>query len=173
MSRQIKRWMGDQLARRLEGAKDVIFLDITGVSAGQVASLRNRLRQDRIRMQVVKNAVATMAFQTIERTEVEKLLSGPCTIVYGGDDAVVMVKAIEEWAKKNKPILLKGGCVAGLIMTHADVKRLATIPSRQELVTRVVCGVAGPLKGLMVVLNGNLQKLVVALKAISEKGEKK
>jgi large subunit ribosomal protein L10 len=169
MSRILKRTMADELTVKFSGMKECILVDLTGISAGDASGLRARLRADRIHMNVLNNSVASLAFEELKLSDVKKLLSGPSTVIYGGDDIVIMAKALQEWIKKNKPILIKGGYMTGLVLGPDDVKKLALVPSKKELQAQVVGMIASPLRGLVTVLNANLVKLVMTVKAVGEK----
>ena len=165
----------ESLASRLAGVKDCLLIDYAGLDGIQTFALRGRLRESRCRMQVVKNAVAKVAFDRIGLGVLGGQLKGGSALLYGEGDAVLSIsKVVTEWNKDKarKPVTVKGGLMAGAQIAAGDVTRLAAIPSRQELLAKVAGGVRAPLSRLVGALADVQRKLVYAVKAVADQRAK-
>jgi large subunit ribosomal protein L10 len=138
-------------------------------SAFALDGLRSRLRKANGRYLVVKNSLAKKA---LEKHKIEKLpdgLSGTCGIVFSNGDPVASSKILMEFAKANEGFAVSSAYVSGAYMAPEQVKVLATLPSREVLLARVVGGIQAPISSFVNVLSGTLRKVVLVLDAVAKK----
>lgn len=157
----------DELTEKIKNCSSLVLADYRGLTVEQDTELRNSLREAGVEYKVIKNTITRFAVRNSDLEELEPYLKGPTAIAIS-DDPVAPAKVLAEYANKFKILELKVGVVEGKVIGVDGLKALAALPSRDELVARVVGGLNAPITGLVNVLNGNLRGLVVALNAIAE-----
>jgi large subunit ribosomal protein L10 len=171
MPSQINTLVRDELTAAFRGMDHAVLVDYTGMSAQQSDELRAMIGEQGAKMLIVKNSLARLALEDLHLEDVAKLITGPIALVHGGDDPVVLAKAVMDWSKKEKVLKVRGGMVSGQALTAADMGDLAALPGIDVLRAQVVSAIASPLSGLVGALQGVLRNVVGVLKAIAEKDE--
>jgi large subunit ribosomal protein L10 len=166
----VKEWMVNEYAERFRGISNAILVDYTGMSAGQADDLRAQLDERGAQMFIIKNALAVLALRRLDLPDVAELVDGPTALVHGADDPVLMAKALLEWGKKEKLLVVRGGMVEGQAIGPEGVRELADLPPLEVLQAQFVGAVAAPLSGFVGVLQGVVRSFVGVLNAIAEKG---
>jgi len=157
------------LAERLRRSTTVYVTDFTGLDVAQLTQLRRRLRAAGVEYVVVKNTLARRALADARVPGLEPHLAGPTGLVLGGADPVVAAKVLGDFAKEFEKPAIKAGLVDGAAVTSDQVKRLATLPSRTELLAQLGRALQAPMAGFVGALNGVLMNFVGALEALRTK----
>lgn len=160
-----------ELAEKLQRSTVAIFTDYRGLDVQTMTELRKQLRQGGIEYRVVKNTLMRLAAQRANVAGVDVMLTGPTAIAFNPADPVAPAKILSEFAKKNEALQIKGGVLNGKVLDAEGVRKLAELPSREELLAQLLMRMQGPLYGLAYVLQGTLQKLVLALDAVRRQKE--
>ncbi len=156
----------DRMTDRLNRAEIAIVTDYRGLTVSQITELRRKFREQGIEYHVVKNTLATFAADNAGKHRLSEFLKGPTAIAFGYDDVIQPAKVLVDFQKAvDSTLNIKGGLLAGNVLTSADVVALAKLPSREELIGKVVGLMQSPIYGLVTVLNGNLRGLVGVLQA--------
>ena len=155
-----------ELKEIMAGAKSLFLADYTGIDVAAVAELRNKLRESQVHYRVIKNRLAIRAAEEAGLGGLKEHLTGPTAIAYSTEDPIVPAKILQDFADDGGKMIIKTGYMDGNILGTDEVKALAKLPSREELLGKVVAGVQSPLYGLHSVLNGLLRGLVGVLSAI-------
>ncbi|HHU61140.1 MAG: 50S ribosomal protein L10 [Bacillota bacterium] len=171
MARAGKEAMVKEIEERLSKATTAVLADYRGLDAGAITALRKELREAGIEFKVLKNTLAILAAENMEMQDLIPYLSGPTAFAFGYDDPVAPAKIINEFAKKNKALEIKGGILEGNVVDLQEVKNLADLPSREVLLSMVVRGMQAPMAGMVNVLQGNVRNLVYALEAVRKQKE--
>ncbi len=166
MNRGQKASVVTGLAERLSRAGTVYVTDFTGLKVKNMTELRRRLRRAGGEYVVVKNTLALRALQAASKGGLEDVFRGPTGLVFVHEDPVAAAKVLAEFQKEFERPALKAGLVEGRRVSPEDVKRLAHLPSRPELLGQMAGALQAPLAGLVGVLNGLLYQLVGALEAL-------
>ena len=160
-----------EIAAQLAKAQAVIVAENRGLSVEAVTSLRAKARKSGLYLRVLKN---TLARRAIKGTPFEKLtdqMAGP--LMYGiAQDPVAGAKVLSEFAKDNERFVIKGGAMPNVLMSTKDVKALATMPSREELLARLVGTMQAPIVKLVRTMNevpGRFVRTLAAVLAAKEK----
>jgi large subunit ribosomal protein L10 len=157
-----------QLKDRISGAGNLFLTNYAGLTVEQITRLRDALRKDGSSYAVAKNTLFAIAAGDELAKQLERFLNGPTAIVFAGNDPVAPAKALKKFSDDVKPIEVKAAYIEGRVVDATQVQALAALPSRDELLAKMVGTIAGPLRGLVTVLSGNQSGLVRALNAIRE-----
>ena len=169
--RAVKEQIVQDLTSRLNVAGTVYLADLSGLNVEAVTDLRSRLRAESAECQVIKNTLTRFAIKNAGLPDLGKHLEGPTALVIS-DDPVAPAKILTDFGKthENRP-RIKGGLLSGVIIDASQVEALSKLPSREELLARVVGGIAAPISGLVFSLSGILGKMVRVLAAVAQKKE--
>ena len=165
LSLEQKQAVVAEIATQLAKAQAVIVAENRGLSVEAVTSLRAKARKSGLYLRVLKN---TLARRAVKGTPFEGLagqLFGP--LVYGiAQDPVSGAKVLADFAKENELFVIKGGAMPNAMMSTADIKALATMPSRDELLAKLAGTLQAPIAKLVRTLNEVPGKFVRALAAV-------
>lgn len=158
------------LAQSLKNAQSGVLVDYKGINVADDTKLRQNLRAAGVEYKVVKNTLLTFAVKEIGFDTLAGVLSGTTALAYSDTDLVAPAKILCEYAKKsNGKFTVKAGFVEGKVISDKEVTALAELPSKEQLIARMLAGFNSPITGFANVLNGNLRGLAVVLNAIAEK----
>ena len=161
---QIVADLRDKITRAQAG----VLVDYKGITVEQDTKLRAELRKAGVEYTVIKNTLTHLAVKDTELEKISEVLFGTTALAVSFDDAVAPAKVINQYASKNDKFKIKCGFVDGKVMSVAEVKALAELPSKEVLIAKMLGGFNAPITGFVNVLNGNMRSLVVALNAIAE-----
>jgi len=154
------------LAEKLSRSQIVIATDYRGLSAGEIAELRWKLREAGVEYRVVKNTLASFAAAKVGKPNLSELLRGPTALAFGYEDPVWSAKAVIEWQRsRESPLAIKGGLLGERLLTTGEVQSLASLPPREELLAKVTGAMQAPIYRLLSTLSGNLRALVWILQS--------
>ncbi|MBI5699834.1 50S ribosomal protein L10 [Candidatus Saganbacteria bacterium] len=146
----------------------VILTDYQGMTVKQITELRRKLDAHQAEYRVLKNTLTIRALPE-DKAPLKEHLTGTTAVLFGFGDVVMPAKALVNFiAEAEKPKII-GGMMDGQFLPEAQIKSLAKLPSREELLAKVVGGMQAPIRGLVNVMQGNLRKLVYALNAVKDK----
>jgi large subunit ribosomal protein L10 len=159
----------NELTQKMAGSKAIYLADFTGLDVASVTALRSQLRKAAVEYEVVKNRLAKRAAQDAGIAGLDQFFVGPTAIAFAGEDPVEPAKILQKFIDAGGKITIKSGLVDGQVISADQFKALATLPSREQLLAKVVGAVQGPLYGLSSVLSGLLRNLVGVVAAIEKK----
>lgn len=165
ISKEKKEKLVAEYADRLARSEAVIFADYRGLSVKNMEKLRRQLWDSESVFQVIKNTLLRRALQDAGLSVPEEALIGPTAVGYCFEDVATVVKTLADFAKDTGILTFKGGVLGTKFIAAEDVEALAHLPSREELLARVVGGVQAPIRGLVNVLAGTIRGLVNVLQA--------
>ena len=169
MKRTKKEQLVDELRAKIGGASTVYYTDFTGLNVKGMTELRRRLRRANVEYVVIKNSLALRAVS--EAGLVTQKLRGPTGVVMARD-AVTAAKVLSDFAKEHdqRPTV-KGGLMDGVALNPAQVKKLASLPSREQMLADLGAGLQSPLAAFVGALNGLLYMFAGALDALKTQRE--
>jgi large subunit ribosomal protein L10 len=169
MKRTEKEQLVTELKEKIGGAQALYYTDFTGLNVKRMTELRRRLRKANVEYVVIKNTLALRAVN--ESGLVGAKLKGPTGLVMA-KDAVGAAKVLSDFAKENdaKPTV-KGGMLDGASIDAAQVKRLAAMPSREQMLAELGAGLQSPLGAFLGAMNGLLMTFAGALDALKTQRE--
>jgi large subunit ribosomal protein L10 len=169
MKRTEKEQLVTELKEKIAGAQALYYTDFTGLNVKRMTELRRRLRKAKVEYVVIKNTLALRAVN--ESGLVGERLKGPTGLVMA-KDAVGAAKVLSDFAKENdqRPTV-KGGMLDGTAIDAAQVKRLAAMPSREQMLAELGAGLQSPLSAFLGAMNGLLMTFAGALEALKTQRE--
>jgi len=168
LARKEKEQKVQELAKKMGSAQSLIFTDYRGLNVAQINKLRDKLREEGIEYQVVKNTLALLASRQAEIENLEEILTGPTAVAFGQEDPVAPAKVLSDFSKDNKALEIKGGILSGNLISPERVGQLAKIPPREELLAKAFGSMKAPISGFAFVLAGIPRKFLYCLNAIKE-----
>jgi large subunit ribosomal protein L10 len=160
-----------QVSAQLAKAQALIVAEYRGLGVGAMTGLRAKARGAGVHVRVLKNTLARRAVRGTQFEKLSEQLSGP--LVYGfAQDPVAGAKVLADFAKDNERFVIKGGAMLNALMTAKDVKVLATMPGRQELLAKLVGTMQAPIVKFARTLNEVPGKFVRTLAAVRDAKEK-
>lgn len=165
ISKQKKHELVADYADNLARSEAVIFTDFRGLSVKAQGALRRQLWESESAFQVVKNSLLRRALEDAGMSVPEVALTGPTAVGYCFSDAAGVVKILSDFSKDTGTLTFKGGLLGSRFVDAYDVERLASLPSREVLLSRVMGSMQSPLSGLVNVLAGPLRGLATVLQA--------
>ena len=158
----------NELKDKISRQKSIVLIGITGLKVKDMSELRNQLRDNGAELKVVKKTLAEIALKDNKIDFDKKQFKTEVGFVFGFEDEILPAKAIYKFSKTNENLQILGGFIEGLYKEGNDVVVLAQLPSRQELLAKMVGSMSSPISGFANVLQGNIKGLVLALNAISK-----
>ena len=156
----------DKFAR----AKAIYFSGYRGINVKKMVALRKKLHQSGVDYAIVKKTLFQIAAKNNNFPEIpEEIMQGPVAAAFSYADVILPAKVLHEFNKEAEQIEILGGLVDGKYINKAQAKELATLPSRTELLARLVGTLKSPISGFHGALSGILRKFVFALAAVRDK----
>ena len=160
----------DELKKDLAEATNMIVAQFQGMTVAQDTELRQKIRATNSSYRVVKNTLARKAAEGTPTQNVANKFEGPTAIAYNASDPVNLVKALTAYAKTNPLFVFKAGMVEGRVVSISDFAAIAALPSKEELIAKVLFLINSPAQRVAVALNGVARNLAVVLgQAVEQK----
>ena len=171
LSLEQKQAMVSEVAAKLAGAQAVIVAEYRGLNVERATQLRARARKSGLYLRVLKNTLARRAVQGTPFEKLTEQMSGP--LMYGiAADPVAGAKVLSEFARENEFFVIRAGAMPNAVMSAADIKALALLPSRDELLAKLMGTMQAPVAKLARTMNEVPGKFVRTLAALKEQREK-
>ena len=169
LTKEQKREQSEQLRSALGDAAALFVLQNHGLNVNEVNQLRSKVRQTSASYKVVKNSVVRLAVEGTELETLDSHLTGPNALAFTDGDGVALAKVLREFAKDHPELTFKRGYLEGQFLDAEEATAVADLPSRDELVSRLLYLLQSPIRRLAVALNGPIQKFTTAVSQIAEK----
>lgn len=165
---EAKKVVVQEITEKIKAAKSVVLVDYNKLSVAEVSALRNKCKQANCEYKVYKNTLVRKALNDLGYKDFDADLNGPTAVTFGADEtaaAKVMVAAAKDYDGK---ITVKSAFVDNAYVDKAGVKALASMPSREELVAKMLGSMQAPLSNFVGVLNNLVAGVVRVLHAVAE-----
>ena len=150
---ELKQPIVQAIADDVKGAASVVLVDYRGLTVAQDTALRKQLREAGIMYKVCKNTMMKRAFEGTEFAALDEHLEGPSALAISKDDATAPARILAKFAKDAKALEMKAGVVEGEAYDANGLQALASIPSREELLSKLLGSLQSPITNLARVLN--------------------
>lgn len=161
--------MLEKVKGSIEASKGVFVVDYRGLTVKEAQELRRSLREAGAHMKVYKNNIVRIALNEAEMPNIDDMLKGTCAYVFYEKDPVEAAKVLKQEADKLKKMQILGGIADGKAITAEEALAYAELPSRDELLAKLVYVIGSPLSGIAQVCAGPARGLVTALQAVADK----
>lgn len=158
----------DALRDVLAGAQGLFVMDFTGLSVGEVTELRRKVAEVEAGYIVVKNTLAKIAVSGSPNEAVGGLMVGPTAVAYTTRDVVPLAKTLADFAKGHDKLKFRGGLVEGQLLSSTQAQQVATMPSKAELVAKLLFILQSPMRRLVTALNWPVRSLAVTVQQIAD-----
>jgi len=156
-------------SQELKEAKAVVFADLSALKVADSTDLRRKSKEADVAVVASKKTLLRRALQETKGFSVdEAALKGSVSLLLAHGDEIAPAKVLEAFRKTHDNVVVLGGLLEAKWLGSEEIKALAQLPSKQELIGRVVGSIGAPLSGLVGVLQGNLRQFVYALNAIKD-----
>lgn len=149
---ELKAPIVDEIKGYVSDAKSVVLVDYRGLTVEQDTRLRKSLREAGVVYKVYKNTMLHLAFDGTDYAQLDKDLEGPTAIAFGIDDETAPARILQNFAKEAEVLQIKSAVVDGEYYDAAGVKVLATIPSKDELISKLLGSLQSPITNFARVL---------------------
>lgn len=148
------------ISEQLKNSVSTVLVDYRGLTVSEVTELRKQLRDAGIEFKVYKNTMVRRAAEAQGLTELNEFLVGPSAIAFSNEDVIAPAKLIHEFSKQHEALEIKAGVIEGSFVPAEDVKSIASLPSRDGLLSM-----------LLSVLQAPVRNFAYAVKAVGEEKE--
>src|SRR2546425_12740787 len=161
----------DALKKELEDAKNLFVAQFQGMTVAQDTELRQKIRETKSKIRVVKNTLGKKAADGTPVDQVAKAFDVSTSIAYKAKYPVSLAKALTAYAKTNPLFVFKAGMVEGRVINLADIANIASMPSKEELIAKLLFLINAPAQRLAIAVNGVARNLAVVMKQAVEQNK--
>jgi large subunit ribosomal protein L10 len=163
LTKEQKRQQSDDLRAALADVSTVFLMENTGLKVNEINELRSQVRRTDATYKVVKNSVVKLAVEGTEMEGLTPFLAGPKALAFTGGDSVALAKVLRDFAKTHPALTFQEAYLDGQLLAAEDAKKIADLPSKEELLTKLVFLLQSPIRRLVVALSSPAQKLASVL----------
>lgn len=172
MNRTEKAEAIEALNKDMAQSGNAILFGFAGLKVPEVTELRRQVRGTKSRYLVVKNTLALRAARGTALDGLANHFAGPTAVAYNAESPVALAKVLTAFAKTNPNLVFKGAIVEGIVVEASQIRMIAELPTREELVGKLLFLIQSPLRRLVTVLNGPVRGLATVVQQIAEQREK-
>jgi len=169
VSRQEKETSLASLTEDLKTARGVVFTEYRGMTVKQLEQVRKGLRKENVKYQVVKVSLLKKALAALGISSDTLSYSGPVAMAVSQEEETAPARILKGMSKENPFLILDGGLFNNALVGADVVSKLASLPTKQQLLGQLLSVLQGPARGLVTVLSGNTRNLLNVLSAIKDK----
>jgi large subunit ribosomal protein L10 len=170
MATQKKINQVETYTKKFQDAKSIFLADFKGIDVAAVTELRKQFRDAGVEYRVLKNTLAKRSFAKAGITGLDEQLVGPTAFAFSDTSATLPIKVIQEFNKKNEKnkiaLSVKGCLFEGRVFAPEQAEALANLPTREELIAKLLGALQSPMAQVLGLLQANGRKLVGALQAV-------
>jgi len=170
-ARAIKIQAVGEIKKLLKDSSSIVLVDYKGLNVEEATRLRRQLSDAGVKYKVYKNTLVDIAASEIGIEGLSQYLTGPTAMAFSLNDPIAPAKQIAESIKKLNKMQIKAGVLEGKVIDAQGVKILAELPSKQELVAKLLGSLNAPVANFVGILGGPVRALVYALNSVRESKE--
>lgn len=168
LNKEQKKKIIEELEEKIDKQKIVIFADFTGIKVKDLTDLRKKLRKADSELRVAKKTLTKIAFEKKGLEIDTKKLQGEIALIFGYKEQILPAKTVYQFALANTNLKISGGFLENKYREAEYIIELAKLPSREELLAKLVGSISSPISGLINVLQGNIKGLINILTNLHE-----
>lgn len=166
---EAKKLVVEDIKNKIENAKSIVFVKFAGLTVAEDTELRREFRKNNVEYKVLKNTLIKRAFNDLGITAFDEDLNGPTSVAFGADETAAAKVIVDASKKYENKVVVKSAYVDNQKVDVNGVKALAAMPSKEELIAKMLGSMQAPLTNFVGVLSAMPRSLVIALNAIAEK----
>ena len=166
---ELKKKEVEEIAQDIESSEIILFANYRGLTVNQFSELKKELRKEQAIIKVSKNTLIRRALSSLNIDYPKEYVVGPSALVSTKGDLVNTVKVIVKYSKDSEVLVVKGGILEKSIIDEPKIQQIAKMPSKQELIGKVVGGIKSPITNLVMCLSSPTRGLINVLNAIVNK----
>lgn len=166
---ELKKQVVEEITEKINNSKSVVLVNYKGLTVAEVTELRNAFRKANVEYKVLKNTLVRKAFNEMGINSFDEDLNGPTAVAFGSDETGAAKIIAEANKKYGDKISAKSAFVDGAYVDVNGVKALAAMPTKEELIAKMLGSMQSPITKFAGVLSATLRGVVIALNAIAEK----
>ena len=166
---EAKKVLVEEIKEKIQNSKSIAFVDYSGMTVEEDTAMRKKFREAGAEYRVYKNRLMALALNELGIEGCEDYLQGTTAVAFGFSDEVAPAKIICETAEKTKKMSIKFGILNGKSVEASVIEALSKLPSKEELVAKLLGTLQGPASALCRVLSAPTRGLAIALNAIATK----
>ena len=171
MNKAEKTTVVEELKTTFDQSNGVILMSFDRIDVPDITEFRDKIRETGSGYRVVKNTLALIASEDTPVSQMADHFNGPTGVAYTGDDPVALAKVLKGFLKDHPGLEFKGGVVEGQLLSPDQIKDLAEMASREELLSKVLFLLNAPLTHFATAIQSPIRNLAVVLKQLGEKKE--
>ncbi|MCL2654827.1 MAG: 50S ribosomal protein L10 [Coriobacteriia bacterium] len=158
-----------EIKGQFSDSENILLVDYRGLSVKNISALRRKISESGGRFVVYKNTLVAIAMTELALPALGDLLEGPSAFIFTGEDPVAAAKALKDFSKEHAELELKGGLVQNQVLDSVALSALASLPTREELLAKLLGTLQNPMRGFVSVISGPARGLVTVLDAAAKK----
>ncbi|MBQ9332984.1 MAG: 50S ribosomal protein L10 [Lachnospiraceae bacterium] len=155
---ELKKPIVEEISANIKDAQSVVLVDYRGLTVDEDTKLRKELRENNIKYKVYKNTFMNFAFKGTDFEGLAPYLEGPSAIAISTEDATAPARVLAKFAKTAQALEIKGGVVEGTVYDAKGIEQIAKVPSREELLSKMLGSLKSPISNFARVLNQIAEK---------------
>jgi len=168
MNKSEKTEIVEELKKVFKDSGSIVLIDFRNINVPDMTDLRRKVRESKSEYRVVKNTLALRAAEGTSVAELKQYFEGPTAIAYTEDSVVGLAKVLRDFIKQHSGMRFKAGVLEGEVISEEQVSSLADMPSREELLSKLLFLMNAPLTQFARALKSPVQKLAYGLKQLEE-----
>ncbi len=158
----------DALNQEWSSTNNAVVVSFQGLNVEKDQQLRRQLREAQLQYRVVKNTLAQRALEGTALAGLRDHFNGPTAVAYTDSDSVSLAKVLTKFAKENAQFTFKAGVVEGRVITVKDIHALASLPSKEELISKIMFLAQAQAQRLAVTIAGTARNLAIVLNEVAK-----
>ena len=155
---ELKKPVVEEISSKIKDAQAVVLVDHRGLTVAQDTELRKKLREEGVTYKVYKNTMMNFAFKGTDFEQLSDLLNGPSAMAVSETDPAAPARVLYEFAKQAKALEIKGGVIEGKFYDASAMTEIASIPSKEVLLSRLLGSMQSPIANFARVINQIAEK---------------
>lgn len=158
----------EEIKDRLAACEGVLLADYRGLTVKEMQELRSKVRGSGSDLKIYKNRLMQIALRELAMPALDAYLTGPTALVFVADDAVAPAKVLQDYAKGHPALKIKGGFVQSQVVDGDKVRAIASLPSREELIGKIMSVMISPIRGFMGMANAPVSAFARVVQAVAD-----
>ena len=137
-----------EIVEKINNSVATVVVEYAGLTVEEIKDLRSQLRAEGVELKVIKNNISSRAFKEANFEEMQDYLKGPCAVAFSADDVTAAARVLYNFSKEHEVLKLKAGTMEDSFADESQIKELASLPSREGLLSMLLSVLQAPMRGL-------------------------